>query len=132
VLAVVQGRSVAASYRDEEMSRLQEAGRAIRHDIDAYLDYHLRALMAIREVQALSDNPSPEPLQQLVSARRKIYPGFQTLLFTDVHGATIAIESERADGTSYIPAPNSIGDRDYFQKASATGKPYISEVLLGR
>ena len=38
VLAVLQGRSVASRYRVEEMSRLQEAGKAIQHDIDLYLD----------------------------------------------------------------------------------------------
>lgn len=54
------------------------------------------------------------------------------MLVTDSTGNTIALESERADGTSYRPPPNSIGDREYFQKAVQTRKPYVSEVLLGR
>ena len=132
LLAVIQGRSVAARYRADEVSRLQEAGTAIQHEIDTYLDHHLRALVAIAVAMKERGDISAGQMQSLIETRRRIYPGFQTLLITDMAGQTIAIESERADGTAYRPPSNNIADREYFQKAVSTRKPYVSEVLLGR
>ena len=132
VVTVVLGRNVAKGYRAAEIFRFQEAGNAIQHDVDAYLEQHVRALIALKETLSQLGDPTPEQIQRAVSSRRRIYTGFQTVLVASASGDTIAVESERADGTPFVPPTNNLSDRTYFQKAKAIGKPYVSEVLLGK
>ncbi len=130
-LAIFVGRKFDRTLRRETEDVLQRYAREAAHDLGLRVQEHLRPL------QMLADDAARAREGEEYSSRleliRASYPGFLTLLGTDSAGRIIAT-APRLDpeGRPLAILNLSVADRDYFQVAMRTGRPFVSDVFRGR
>jgi signal transduction histidine kinase/DNA-binding response OmpR family regulator len=130
-LSIMQGRAFAQHEERETVERLRESARAARKNIDEYLAKHLEAITSMGQAIEAQDRMEPAALRAQLRQQNEIYRGFLTMLVADEQGKILAANIRGEER----PAANisaSINDRDYFRQPMQSGKPYISDVFLGR
>ena len=128
-LSIIHGRSFAQHEEREASSQLQEGARIVCKEIDEYVDKHLGAIASIGSAIAAQGRLDRPLLEEQLRRQNSLFPGFLTMLVADRRGEVMATsggESERRTGGSFVH------DRDYFRVPIESGKPYISDVFLGR
>ena len=117
----------------EELTALNEHSFRLARQVESYVREHQDALAAgallVEHTQA-----EPEALRQALLATHGLHRGFLTMLVADRTGWIVAGSSRLNERER--PAPNhggrTVADREYFKAPMQTGRPYISEVFLGR
>jgi len=123
LLSVIHERAYTEKLNNDSVFRLEEAARAIRQNVDDYLDYHRRAVITL--ANRLSTSPLTEPVvMPILKAEHSTYDGVNGFVVTDLAGDVIAWEPGG-------PQTN-IQDRDYFQHAVKTKQTYMSTPRLVR
>ncbi|HWF86143.1 MAG TPA: cache domain-containing protein, partial [Vicinamibacterales bacterium] len=126
ILSAVNGEVFAARRETDGAARLHEAAAAMRDHIDEYMNTHVRAVQALAAAAAQAGGDTAKR-QRLIAQHREIYGDFITTFIADRNGVVHEIEPARP-GNSV----NQIRDRPYFTEAMRTGRPAISDVILGR
>ena len=127
ILSAVNGEVFAGRRENDGAARLHEAATAMRDHIDEYVNTRVRAVQALAAAAAQTGGDTAKR-QRLIAQNREIYDGFITTFFADRNGLIHEIEPAR-------PAQNPVNqirDRLYFIEAMRTGKPAISDVIVGR
>ncbi len=127
ILSAVNGEVFAARRETDGAARLHEAATAMGDHIDEYVNTHVRAVEALAVAVAQTAGDTAKR-QRLIAQNREIYDGFITTFVADRNGVVHEIEPARPAGNSV----NHIRDRLYFIEAMRTGKPAISDVIVGR
>lgn len=129
VLAVAMfgARALGERLRADNEEHLREAALRVSDAVEAYLRAHQQAI----DVITLHVRPGEEHWRtlELLEQMEKIYPGFRTLMVTDVNGRILVDRPRRREAG---PGPQDVGDRDYFQAPKHTGQPYISGIFESR
>jgi signal transduction histidine kinase len=103
-----------------------------------FVDDHLTLLSSAAAIMSLTLDDSDREfnttqLQQQLSTVHQYYPTFLTMLVADADG--YVTHASPAGLLQQAPKSNEafkVTDRDYFQAAFTTGKPYISAAFRGR
>jgi signal transduction histidine kinase/CheY-like chemotaxis protein len=123
LLSVIHERAYTEKRRSDSVTRLEEAARAIRQNVDDYIDYHRRAVVTL--ANQLSMVPLTESsVMPVIKHEHAIYDGVNGFVVIDLDGNVIAWEPGG-------PQSN-LKDRDYFQKALATRQTYMTTPRLVR
>jgi|GEM_PF-527352 len=132
-LSIVNGRIYAQQQQTEVTHRMQETVTAIRQNIDDYLNKHSQAIVSLSVAIEHQGSLESDDLTWWVEQYHQLYDGFITVFVADKQGHLLAVYPQlTADGKPVIATSPTVRDREYFRQAIATGKPYISDVFLGR
>ena len=131
-LSLYAGHRFDRALRAQAEKTLLGETRQMAREVEEYLALHERALAAGADALLLTDG-TPASLAGGLEAVRRNYPGFVSLLVADRQGRILATSPLAGpDGKPLAGAGLSVADRDYFQQAQATGKPFVSDVFQGR
>ena len=132
-LGLSNGRSLTRQTTINAKSDLVAAARTLQGVLDSLVTSHMDSIRSLAGVIESHGDLSREMLARFLSRHRSLYPGFKTLLVTDAAGAMIAAEPKvNPQGQAILDLVPSVADRDYFKVPMASGKPFISDVFLGR
>jgi len=112
---------------------LAESAEAIAQLVDADVEAHRQGILDLTAtVEEIGGDRSR--LERRLQEFHRRSPQILTLIITDTAGNIVASERQLALGGGPLPADvaQGVGDREYFRQASATGRPYLSDVFLGR
>ncbi len=63
----------------------------------------------------------------------EVYPAFRALAWVERSGIVSAIDPpRRADGIRVMSAPFDVSKTDYFVQTVATGRPFLTDAIMGR
>jgi len=131
VLAVVYQRQEVAGDLANTEQMLRNRVEAATDEIDAYLARHLEAVDFFATL--IDPTEKPSAMHDRLARFHARYPGFLTMLIADEDGCLISASPlEKPGGGSFLDIVDTIDDRPYFQGPMATGKPFRSNVFLGR
>jgi len=116
---------------------LAESAEAIAGLTGAYVDEHRRLILALAATVEEIGGADHARLARLELRLREFHrrtPAILTLIVTDAEGNLIASERQLALGGGSLQAakPMSVADREYFRQPRFTGRPYFSDVFMGR
>ena len=134
LLSFFHARTYESKERQETGTHLQEAADAIGESLLLRMSIALHGL----ETEA-QDIAATQPKNGLDRAEveaalarvRKIYTEFVTVILIDDQGRVIA-QNMDVPLSNTPPYGRSVADRDYFQQPMATGKPFVSNMFMGR
>lgn len=116
----------------EAGGHLQESVARVTTELDNYIDLNQAGLIALTGVldpQGMEDVRT----RVLFGKFHTLYPAFRTLALIDTRGRLMAVNPERSpDGHSVLGTGVNLADREYVKKTIATGRPFVSDVFLGR
>jgi signal transduction histidine kinase/ActR/RegA family two-component response regulator len=115
---------------NEAGGHVQEAIARVTAELNNYIDRNQAGLIALGSVL---DAETMDPLQNQLRIEKFhiLYPAFRTLAIVNMRGILTAADPQRgATGRSTLGL--SLADRDYVQQTIATGRPFVSDVFLGR
>jgi PAS domain S-box-containing protein len=113
---------------------LSEAAEAIAGLTASYVEEHRRLILGLAVTVEEIGGTDRAHLEHRLQEFHRRSPEILTLIVTDAEGNVIAGERQLALGggplaTSQLP---NVADREYFRRPRATGRPYLSDVFLGR
>jgi two-component system, sensor histidine kinase len=107
-----------------------EAVARVTGELDHYIDRHQAGVIALASMldQERLDGPQ---VQGRLEQFHLLYPAFRTMAFLSPEGKVAAADPMRgANGRSILGLD--LADRDYYKQTVSTGKPFVSDVFLGR
>ncbi len=114
----------------EAGGHLQEAVARMTGELDNYIGWNQAGLLALEKVLD-PDRLDPSQTEPELAKFHSLYPAFRTLALIDLHGTLTAADPIKgANGRSILRV--NLADRDYFKQTLATGRPFVSDVFLGR
>ncbi len=133
LLSLVYGQVYINLEKEEASNRLSYTAKAVRLNLDDYLQYHLQAIASLAADIEQSGSLKTEDLNQRLERFHKTYSRFITALAADKEGRLIGAHPlKNAEGQSVLASTSTIADREYFKQLLATRRPFISDVFLGR
>jgi signal transduction histidine kinase/ActR/RegA family two-component response regulator len=123
LLCTIHERAYTKKLRSEATSRLEEAAKAIRRNIDDYFDYQQRAVIELADHLSRT-TLTHSALVQILQKELATYDFFSLVTVAST-GDVIAWEPAG-------PSISNVKDRDYFQIPLTTGQPYVSDARAGR
>ncbi len=125
-LNFVQGERL----EEEAGGRVLEAVARVSAQLDYFIDRHQAGLVALGSFldgHAIDNREVQARVQQF----HALYPAFRTLSLLDKKGILVAADpTHGAAGQSVLG--QDLSDRDYYRDTIASGRPFISDVFLGR
>ncbi|HML15754.1 MAG TPA: ATP-binding protein, partial [Bryobacteraceae bacterium] len=123
----------ASSFEHRAGANLHEIATRLAGDTNDFLDKHQDGLLALASVIERQSTLDMEHAAPWLASFHKVYPDFRTLACFDPHGNVLALDSSTpADTARMMNAHLNVSDRGYFQKTVATGRPSVSDVIVGR
>jgi PAS domain S-box-containing protein len=113
---------------------LADSAAAIAGLTGAYVDEHRHLVRELAVTVEEIRKTDPGRTEQRLQEFHRRAPAILTLIVTDAAGNVIASERQLALGGGSLQAeklPN-VADREYFRRPRATGRPYLSDVFIGR
>jgi signal transduction histidine kinase/CheY-like chemotaxis protein len=115
---------------DEAGGHVQEAVARVTTELDNYIDRNQAGLIALGSVLD-AETMNAQQNQLRIEKFHTLYPAFRTMAIVDMRGIlTVADPQRGATGRSIVGV--SLADRDYVRQTIATGRPFVSDVFLGR
>jgi len=115
---------------NDYQQRIQAKANYVSAELGSYILSHQKALiLSALNVQEISGLIK---IQQVLQHLKDTYPTILTLLSTNVDGDIIAASPKRFLGKATINDLVSVADRSYFYEVKKNGKPFISDVFMGR
>ncbi len=129
-LGFYAGSTFDARQRANSSVKVTASANYLAAAVESHLNEHRRVIATLARQLAHEDQLTPARCGPKLEAIRREVPGFLTLLLADSRGAIVTTAPERtAAGAADLA---SVADRDYFQRAVATGQPFVSDVFQGR
>jgi signal transduction histidine kinase/ActR/RegA family two-component response regulator len=129
-LGFYAGSTFDARQRANSAVKVTATANYLAAAVEKHLDEHRRVIATLARQLAHEELLSPATCGPMLEAIRTEVPGFLTLLLADHQGRILTTAPGRTEASAAGAA--SVADRDYFQRAVATGQPYVSDVFLGR
>jgi signal transduction histidine kinase/AmiR/NasT family two-component response regulator len=129
VLSLLLGHSFDRLVRARVAQRLAEDTQEVGVFLSRHLEESQRSVENLAAQLALRPAATTDELAAALEAARLGLPSFLTLLAASADGRVVASASPSA-GSSL--RSESVRDRDYFQAALRTRRPYMSGVFAGR
>ena len=99
-------------------------------ELDSWLDVHLNAVSFAANLSHRWDTPT-EHLREEMAELHFLYPMFNAIYLTNADAVIFAAEPQHnPQGTSNLGL--SLADLDCYKLAIATGRPVVSDVLMGK
>ncbi len=115
---------------NEAGGHVQEAVARVATELDNYIDRNQAGLIALGSVLD-AETMDPRQNQLRIEKFHTLYPAFRTMAIVDMRGILTAVDPLRgATGRSILGL--SLADRDYVRQTIATGRPFVSDVFVGR
>jgi signal transduction histidine kinase/ActR/RegA family two-component response regulator len=114
----------------EAGGHLMEAVARVSSELDNYIDKNHSGLIALETVLDPEKLGGPQTEARLEQFHA-LYPAFRTLASIDIQGA-LAAANPRRGMKGLAVAGMSLADREYFKETIATGRPFVSDVFVGR
>jgi signal transduction histidine kinase/DNA-binding response OmpR family regulator len=132
-LSVIQANFHSREMEIEAGNRLRESSQAISQSVDEYLNKHVGAIVSAAQAIENKGSFKTEDLNHYLEKTHEVYDGFRTMMVANKEATLIAAHPLiTAAREPSLQGVTTVGDRDYFIKPMATGKPYISGVFRGR
>jgi len=124
----------AREEREEAGSRIVVAARNRAAALDEYVDDHVRAVSIVAATMPLRDGVvTTDVANEQLALAREMFPSFLTMIVASDAGIVVAANPlETESGESVLALNQSIADREYFVRAMASRKPFVSEAFRGR
>jgi two-component system, sensor histidine kinase len=121
----------ASRLERETGAHIEEAVARAVGDVNDFVERHRLGMLALVEVAEHGDRKQIEHSTAWLDDFHRFYPEFRTVSWIGPDGhVVLASPSYSAAGN---PAAGvDVSDREYFQVAMATGKPFISDVIPAR
>ncbi len=121
----------ASRLKAEAGAHIHEIVARVAGEADAFIDKHQAGLLMMARVFEQDSGLDAGEATVMIRKIHGVYPMFRTIAYINPRGRIVAGDPSVAlDGRSLIGYD--ISDRDYFKKSVATGRPYISDVFIGR
>jgi signal transduction histidine kinase len=121
----------AERLQAEAGAHIHEAVARVAGEADDFIDKHQTGLLTAASVLERTPSLDVEGFTDLLRRLHQVYPQFHTLAYISPQGRVVA-----ADPSTGISGQTLIGydisDRPYIKATVATGRPYVSDVLIGR
>lgn len=132
LLALIQGTSQARRQLQDARTRVEEAAVAAGHEVDDYVNTHVLAIRALAGSLEKAGPLEARVLEPHLELTHRVYGGFLTMIVADGQGVVVASHPTRALSGNPLPLRQSVGDREYFKAPLKNGRPFVSDVFLGR
>ena len=134
IFSLAHGYSRTREHQRSTSQQLKQAAGSITLGVEHHLVEHQQAITSLAAALELDSNFTTPRLNQWLAEFHQIYDGFITMLVIDAQGRPVAAQPVKTlDGSSFaLDTLPSVSDREYFRSPMATGKPFISDVFLGR
>ena len=125
-------------FRDTISSRkasLEQSAGAIAQLTASNIEEHRKGILDLVATVEEIGGADRSRLERRLQEFHRRSPQFLTLIVTDAAGKLIANERQLTLGGGPLPpgaAQQDVADREYFRQVRATGRPYLSDVFLGR
>jgi PAS domain S-box-containing protein len=114
---------------------LAESADAIAQLVSTNVESHRQGILNLSTMVEEAGVADRFRLEHRLQEFHRRSPQILTLFITDATGNIIASERQLALGGGPLPpeaARQGVADREYFRQVRATGRPYLSDVFLGR
>lgn len=133
LLSIVFGRVYFDREKKEAAYRMRETANAVQLNIEDHIQTHLQAIIAMGSAIEQGGSFKTDDLNRWLERYHSIYGGFITMVVADREGRLIGAHPlQSGEGQPVLVAANTVADREYFKQPMATGKPFVSDVFLGR
>ncbi len=121
----------ARRLEGEAGGHLHEAVARVVSETNSFIDKHHAGVLSAAEI--LSQDPSLDlkHAADVLAATHRVYPTFRTMALINPEGHVIAANPP-VNSYGRPSAGLDISDRAYVKNTLATGKPFISDVFIGR
>jgi signal transduction histidine kinase/ActR/RegA family two-component response regulator len=114
----------------EAGGHVQETVARVTAELDNYIDRNQAGLIALGSVLDAERLSGPQA-QSRIEQFHALYPTFRTIAIIDMQGRLAAADPKRGQAGRAVMGM-SLADREYVQRTIATGRPFVSDVFLGR
>ena len=133
VISVMAGHLFDLDLRRNAANQIKMAAQRLVDDTGSFLESHQRALRSAETDVVNEATFGVAHLEESLARIGASFPGFLTLLVADENGNIRATWPARLpDGRRITDSPVNILDREYYRYPVRLGRPYISDVFLGR
>ena len=104
-------------------------------ELDNYIEQNRAGLIALDSVHRSRIGWTDPETQRRMEQFHALYPAFRTMAVIDMQGTSSRRQIRSAGQAGRAPVKNgrvNLSDRDSVQKTIATGRPFVSDVFLGR
>jgi signal transduction histidine kinase/ActR/RegA family two-component response regulator len=131
-LYAVSTRLLSERQENDATTQLQEAAAAINREVDDYVAWHVSVAESIAATLADRPTGTPRSVEAVLVRYKRQYPTLTTLVVADRAGNIVSIHPDTQGEGPAAAIRIPIADRPYFHQVVTTGRPYVSNVLLGR
>ena len=122
----------ATSLEREAGARIHEVATRLVADTNDFVEKHQTGLLALASLVQRESTLEPAAVEPLLESFHKVYPDFRTLACIDAHGRPIAIDGPTgADSRRMMSTIPSLANGEYFQKTMQSGRPFVSDAIVG-
>ncbi|MBZ5605598.1 MAG: hypothetical protein LAO79_25140 [Acidobacteriia bacterium] len=121
----------ATRLKDEAGSHIHEAVARMVGDVNDFIDKHQSGVAAAAELLSHDPKLDLRHANEVLESFHKIYPTFRTMALTNREGLVVAANPP-TDPSGKQVAGLDISDRPYIRETLRTGRPFISDVFIGR
>ena len=123
----------ASRLEKEAGAHIHETAARLTGDTDDFLDKHHSGVLALASMLQRESHPDMDHIGPVLRRFHAVYPDFRVMAYSDLRGNVRALDAANpADTARLTNAHINVADRAYFQKTLASGKPFVSDVLVGR
>ena len=122
----------ATSLEHEAGAHIHEVATRLVGDTDDFLGKHQAGILALAGVIQAESAVDQAHATPLLESFHRVYPDFRTIAYMDPHGRLLAVDGPTAADSERMLHIPSVADRDYLQETLRTGKPFVSDVIIGR
>ena len=121
----------ASRLEIEAGSHIHETVARVAGEADAFIDKHQSGLLMMARLFEQNSQLDAGQATPMIRKMRLVYPLFRTIAYINPQGRIIAADpSVGLNGQSLVGYD--VSDRVYVKESVATGRPYISDVFIGR
>jgi two-component system, sensor histidine kinase len=141
LLNIVNGENYAERRESEAGQRLQEAGKAIREDLEDHMRLHQLAMREMSRSITRQGRFDLDSLNGWLRQTRQVYGGFKSITIGNADGFPIAVDPQEVAGLGKVLSNKpgdvvadsaTMRDREYFKRTKALRQAVISDVSVSR
>jgi signal transduction histidine kinase len=121
----------ASRLTAEAGAHIHETAARVAGEADAFLDKHQSGLLELAAIFEQSPPRGPDAASAMLHEIHRVYPLFRTIAYISPQGRILAADPLFAPNGQPLIGYD-VSDREYVKETVASGRPYISEVLIGR
>ncbi len=129
---VFYGRILSNHLYEESLEHVEHDTAFVAQRIEDHLLHHRRAIETLAQTLTTTSDNSANNHNLWLQQWHSTFPDFITMLTADRHGRLEGMSLQQTQPPKPVQPDVNISDRDYLQVPLKTGKPFISDVFLGR